>query len=42
MAFVIYFLVLNWRNGMEVNTSYAFGKKIDAPFGEVELKIRAE
>lgn len=27
---------------MEVKTSYAFGKRYDAPFGEVEQKVRAE
>lgn len=27
---------------MDVTTSYAFGKYIDAPFGETEQKVRAE
>lgn len=27
---------------MNVTTSYAFGKQIDAPFGDVEQKVRAE
>lgn len=27
---------------MNVTTSYAFGKRIDAPFGEVEQKVRQE
>ena len=27
---------------MELQTAYAFGKNIDAPFGEVEQKVRAE
>lgn len=27
---------------MDVTTSYAFGKHIDAPFGEVEQKVRTE
>ncbi|HEY5521825.1 MAG TPA: DUF302 domain-containing protein [Desulfuromonadaceae bacterium] len=27
---------------MDVTTSYAFGKRIDAPFGEIEQKVRAE
>lgn len=27
---------------MDVTTSYAFGKQIDAPFEDVELKVRAE
>lgn len=27
---------------MELKTAYAFGKEIDAPFGEVEQKVRAE
>jgi uncharacterized protein (DUF302 family) len=27
---------------MDVTTSYAFGKQIDAPFGEVEQKVRIE
>jgi uncharacterized protein (DUF302 family) len=27
---------------MEVKTAYAFGRKLDAPFGEVEQKVRAE
>jgi uncharacterized protein (DUF302 family) len=27
---------------MELQTSYAFGKRIDAPFAEVEQKVRAE
>jgi uncharacterized protein (DUF302 family) len=27
---------------MDVTTSYAFGKRIDAPFGEIEHKVRAE
>jgi uncharacterized protein (DUF302 family) len=30
------------RSDMDVTTSYAFGKRIDAPFGEVEQKVRAE
>ena len=27
---------------MNVTTSYAFGKQIDAPFGEIEQKVRIE
>lgn len=27
---------------MNITTPYAFGKQIDAPFGEVEQKVRAE
>jgi len=27
---------------MELQTAYAFGKKVDAPFGEVEQKVREE
>lgn len=27
---------------MNVTASYAFGKRLDAPFGEVEQKVRAE
>jgi uncharacterized protein (DUF302 family) len=27
---------------MELHTAYAFGKQIDAPFGEVEQKVRQE
>lgn len=27
---------------MNVTTSYAFGKKLDAPFSEIEQKVRAE
>ena len=27
---------------MELQTAYAFGKQIDAPFGEVEQKVRQE
>ena len=27
---------------MELQTAYAFGKEIDAPFGEVEQKVREE
>ena len=27
---------------MELQTAYAFGKKFDAPFGEVEQKVRVE
>lgn len=27
---------------MELQTAYAFGKSIDAPFGEVEQKVRTE
>ena len=27
---------------MELQTAYAFGKDIDAPFGEVEQKVREE
>ncbi|MSN27436.1 MAG: DUF302 domain-containing protein [Geobacter sp.] len=27
---------------MELNTAYAFGKEVDAPFVEVEQKVRAE
>ncbi len=27
---------------MEVQTAYAFGKQIDAPFGEIEQKVRTE
>jgi len=27
---------------MELKTAYAFGKEIDAPFGDVEQKVRAE
>ena len=27
---------------MDVTTPYAFGKKVDAPFGEVEQKVRGE
>lgn len=27
---------------MNITTSYAFGKQIDAPFGEVEQKVRTE
>lgn len=27
---------------MELQTAYAFGKKLDAPFGEVEQKVLAE
>lgn len=30
------------RSDMDVTTSYAFGKRFDAPFGEVEQKVRAE
>ena len=30
------------RDDMDVTTSYAFGKRIDAPFGEIEQKVRAE
>ena len=27
---------------MELQTAYAFGRRFDTPFGEVELKVRAE
>ena len=27
---------------MELQTAYAFGRKLDAPFGDVEQKVRAE
>jgi uncharacterized protein (DUF302 family) len=27
---------------MDVTTSYAFGRRLDAPFGEVERKVRTE
>ncbi len=27
---------------MNVTTSHAFGKQLDAPFGEVEQKVEAE
>jgi uncharacterized protein (DUF302 family) len=34
---------LNLQEGsMELQTAYAFGKQLDAPFGEVEQKVRAE